>query len=133
MNQEQLMGMTADIAAAHLSNNTVAVGDVPTLIRNIHSSLKDLDTPTEAPTPEVVPAVSMRKSIANPEFIISMIDGKKYKMLTRHLSMHGYTPESYREKFGLPKDYPMTAPAYSVKRRQLAISIGLGRKPKGVK
>lgn len=133
MNHEQLMGMTADIAAAHLSNNTVAVGDVPTLIRNIHSSLKDLDTPTSPPTLEATPAVSMRKSIANPEFIISMIDGKKYKMLTRHLSMHGYTPESYRETFGLPKDYPMTAPAYSVKRRQIAISIGLGRKPKGVK
>lgn len=127
------MGMTADIAAAHLSNNTVAVGDVPTLIRNIHSSLKDLDTSTLPSTLEFIPAVSMRKSIANPEFIISMIDGKKYKMLTRHIGLHGYTPESYRETFRLPKDYPMTAPAYSVKRRQLAISNGLGRKPKGVK
>jgi predicted transcriptional regulator len=127
------MGMTADITAAHVSKNTVAVSDVPTLITSIYQALSALDTPTQAVAskPEFVPAVSRQKSLANPNFIISMIDGKPYAMLKRHLAKNGLTPDEYRERYGLQKGYPMVASNYSEKRRNLALNIGLGRKPKG--
>lgn len=125
---ELLVTLTADIVAAHVSNNSVAVGDVASLIANIHSALSGL---TKSPQPvEEKPkgAVSVRASI-KPDHLVSMIDGKPYKMLRRHLSQNGYTPESYRETFGLPKDYPMVAASYAEQRRDLAKKIGLGRKP----
>lgn len=128
-----LIDLTADIVSAHVSNNTVATGDLPLLIAAVHGALQKASTPVELPAETLdrpAPAVSVRKSAANPEFLISMIDGKPYKTLKRHISRHGYTVDSYREAFGLPANYPMVAPAYSEHRRKVAMDLGLGRKPK---
>ncbi len=130
LNQETLVNLTADIASAHVSNNVVAVGDVAPMIESIFTALQTLGAPAADLVPEKPKgAVSVRSSI-KPGHLVSMIDGKPYKMLKRHLSLNGYTPESYREAFGLPRDYPMVAAEYADKRRALAMSIGLGRKPK---
>ncbi len=124
---EQLITLTADIVAAHVSNNSVAVGDLPTLIANVHGALTGLGQPETLVEEKPKAAVSIRASV-KPDHIISMIDGKPYKMLKRHLSQNGYTPQSYRETFDLPRDYPMTAPNYAAQRKELALKIGLGRK-----
>lgn len=127
---ESLIALTADIVSAHVSNNSVATAEVGALIQNVFGALQALGAPV--PEPEVEKpkgAVSVRASI-KPEHIISMIDGKPYKTLRRHLSRHGYTPESYREAFGLASDYPMVAANYAEHRRALAHKIGLGRKPR---
>jgi predicted transcriptional regulator len=126
---ETLITLTADIVAAHVSNNSVATGDVGSLIEKVYGALQGLDAPAEPVEEKPKGAVSIRASI-KPDHIVSMIDGKPYKMLKRHLGQNGYTPESYRETFGLPKDYPMVAPSYAEQRRTLAHKIGLGRKPK---
>lgn len=127
--KETLITLTADIVAAHVSNNSVAVSDLPNLISNVHGALALLGgapTPVEA---KLEPAVSVRASI-KPDYIICLEDGKKLKMLKRHLMTHyGMTPDDYRAKWGLPKDYPMVAPNYAEQRRNLAVKIGLGRKP----
>lgn len=126
-NSETLITLTADIVAAHVSSNSVSVGDVSTLIATVHSALSGLNKPAEPVEEKPKGAVSIRASV-KPDHLVSMIDGKRYKMLKRHLSLHGYTPGSYREAFGLPKDYPMTAASYSEQRKALAVKIGLGRK-----
>lgn len=126
---ELLITLTADIVAAHVSNNSVAVSDVATLISNVHNALAGLSS--TAATPEIVlePAVPIRNSVKR-EFIVCLDDGKKLKMLKRHLMTHyGMTPDDYRAKWGLPADYPMVAPAYAEQRRELAKAIGLGRAP----
>lgn len=128
-----LIELTADIVSAHVSNNVVGTGDVPELIRSVHDALAKIASgegqAPEAPAVEKpAPAVGVRKSTSNPEHILSMIDGKPYKSLKRHIAGHGYTPESYRETFGLPAGYPMVAPAYSERRRAVAKRLGLGRK-----
>jgi predicted transcriptional regulator len=126
---ETIITLTADIVAAHVSNNSVAVSDLPTLIANVHNALSGLGG--SAPTPEVraEPAVSIRASV-KPDYIVCLDDGKKLKMLKRHLMTHyGITPDEYRAKWGLPADYPMVAPNYAEQRRSLAVKIGLGRKP----
>lgn len=133
MSEEQpidMLTMTAEIVAAYVSNNSVSANDVPTLITSIHAALGGLDGAAAPKQADTKPqgAVTIRKSLANPTHIISMIDGKPYAMLARHIKGQGYTPQSYRQAFGLPADYPMTAPAYSDKRRTLAKAIGLGRK-----
>jgi predicted transcriptional regulator len=127
-NNEMLITLTADIVAAHVSNNSVAVSDLPTLIGNVHSALCGLsDTTPAAPVPE--PAVPIRTSVKK-DYIICLEDGKKLKMLKRHLMTHyGMTPDDYRTKWGLAADYPMVAPAYAETRRELAKKIGLGRAP----
>ena len=124
---ETLITLTADIVAAHVSNNSVAVGDLPQLIANVHGALAGLSRGGAAQTaPE--PAVSIRSSI-KPDYIVCLEDGKKLKMLKRHLMTHyGMTPDDYRKKWGLPADYPMVAPNYAEQRRTLAKSIGLGTK-----
>lgn len=128
---EMLIQLTADIVSAHVSNNNVAVGDVAGMIQKVYAALSELGAPQPEPAAEKPKgAVSMRASI-KPDHLISMIDGKPYKMLRRHISLNGYTPESYRETFGLPKDYPMVAQNYAEQRRALAHKIGLGRKPGG--
>lgn len=125
-----LITLTADIVSAHLSNSTVAVGEVATTIRNVYAALAALQAPLAEAKPEKPKgAVSVRASI-KPDHLVSMIDGKAYKMLRRHIGLHGYTPESYRETFGLPRDYPMVVASYADERRAIAIKIGLGRKPK---
>ena len=126
--QETFITLTSDIVAEHVSNNSVAVSDIPNLIQNVHTALVGLGGP--APTPEVKlePAVSIRASI-KPDYIICLDDGKKLKMLKRHLMTHyGMTPDDYRAKWGLPADYPMVAPNYAEQRRSLAVKIGLGTK-----
>ncbi|MDG5489374.1 MucR family transcriptional regulator [Sphingomonas sp. FW199] len=123
---ETLVTLTADIVAAHVSNNSVAVSDLPLIIQNVHNALAGLGT--VAPEPEVKqePAVSVRASI-KPDYIVCLEDGKKLKMLKRHLMTHyQMTPEQYRAKWNLPADYPMVAPNYAEQRRSLAKKIGLG-------
>ncbi len=126
---EMLITLTSDIVAAHVSNNSVAVEDVAGLIGNVYSALAGLGhaAPVEAKLPE--PAVSVRASV-KPDYIVCLEDGKKLKMLKRHLMTHyNLTPEQYRARWNLPADYPMVAPNYAEKRRDLAKKIGLGRKP----
>ncbi len=126
--QETLITLTADIVAAHVSNNSVAVSDLPVLIANVHSALAGLGGPVIEPEVKQEPAVSIRASI-KPDFIVCLEDGKKLKMLKRHLMTHyQMTPEQYRAKWNLPADYPMVAPNYAEQRRTLAKKIGLGTK-----
>jgi predicted transcriptional regulator len=125
---EMLITLTADIVSAHVSNNSVAVSDLPGLINNVHGALAGLSS-TAKVEETLEPAVPIRNSVKR-EFIICLEDGKKLKMLKRHLMTHyGMTPDDYRAKWGLPKDYPMVAPAYAEQRRVLAKAIGLGRAP----
>ena len=127
---QELITLTADIVSAHVSNNSVPTAEVAGLIQSVFGALTALGLPQSEPQAEKPKgAVSMRSSI-KPEHLISMIDGKPYKMLRRHISQHGYSPESYREAFGLPRDYPMVASNYAEQRRALAHKIGLGRKPR---
>jgi predicted transcriptional regulator len=126
---ETLITFTSDIVAAHVSNNNVAVEDLPSLITNVYGALAGLGgtAPVEEEKPE--PAVSVRASV-KPDYIVCLEDGKKLKMLKRHLMTHyNMTPEEYRQRWNLPADYPMVAPNYAEKRRELAKKIGLGRKP----
>lgn len=124
-----LITLTADIVSAHVSNNDVAVEDVPGLIRNIYEALAGLGEAVEAPVAPPEPAVSIRASV-KPDYIVCLEDGKKMKMLKRHLmTAYGMTPDEYRERWNLPADYPMVSPNYAEKRRELAVKIGLGRKP----
>ena len=127
--KETLITLTSDIVAAHVSNNSVSVDDLPVLISNVFGALAGLGNaaPAVEPTPE--PAVSIRASV-KPEYIVCLEDGKKLKMLKRHLMTHyKMTPDQYRQRWNLPADYPMVAPNYAEKRRELAKKIGLGRKP----
>ena len=127
-NNEMLITLTADIVAAHVSNNSVSVSDLPTLISNVHNALAGLSS-NEVAAPVLEPAVPIRNSVKK-DYIICLEDGKKLKMLKRHLMTHyGMTPDDYRAKWGLAADYPMVAPAYAETRRVLAKAIGLGRAP----
>ena len=125
----ELLDLTALIVSEYAGNNSIPASELPALIQSVHSALSNVGQPVEELAPAgPVAATTVRKSLSNPAKIISMIDGKGYAMLTRHIRRQGYTPQSYRQAFGLPADYPMTAPAYSEKRRTLAKSFGLGRK-----
>ena len=125
---ETLVTLTADIVSAHVSNNSVAVNDLPQLIQNIHAALTGLGTKAEPAPVKQEPAVSIRASV-KPDFIVCLEDGKKLKMLKRHLMTHyQMTPDEYRQKWGLNADYPMVAPNYAEQRRSLAKKIGLGTK-----
>lgn len=125
---ELLITLTSDIVAAHVSNNSVAVSDVSALIQNVHAALANLSQSAPAPEVKPEPAVSIRSSV-KPDYIVCLEDGKKLKMLKRHLMTHyQMTPEDYRSKWGLPADYPMVAPNYAEQRRSLAKKIGLGTK-----
>lgn len=126
---EMLITLTADIVAAHVSNNSVAVSDLPVLISNVHQALAGLSGGNAALEVAPEPAVPIRLSVKK-DYIVCLDDGKKLKMLKRHLMTHyGMTPDDYRAKWGLPADYPMVAPAYAEQRRVLAKAIGLGRAP----
>ena len=121
--------LTADIVSAYVSNNSVSAGDIAGLINQVHSALMRVSAgQVEVPAEPLKPAISVKKSIT-PEYIVCLEDGKKFKSLKRHLrSQYDMTPAQYREKWGLPADYPMVAPNYAQKRSELAMSIGLGRK-----
>jgi predicted transcriptional regulator len=127
--KETLITLTSDIVAAHLSNNDVAVGDVPSLITNVYNALANLGEVAVVEEAKPLPAVAIRNSI-KPDYIVCLEDGKKLKMLKRYLRTNfNMSPEEYRARWGLPADYPMVAPNYAEKRRDLAKKIGLGRKP----
>ena len=126
--QETLITLTADIVAAHVSNNSVAVSDLAVLIANVHGALAGLGRAVVEPEIKQEPAVSVRSSI-KPDYIICLEDGKRLKMLKRHLMTHyKMTPDQYRAKWNLAADYPMVAPNYAEQRRTLAKQIGLGTK-----
>lgn len=128
--QTNLTTLTVDLLSAYFANNTVDSAALPGLIRSTHDTLKSIEQgePEVPAEPEFKPAVSIRKSTASKDHIISLIDGKHYKTLKRHLAGHGLTPSEYRERYKLPRDYPMVAPGYSEQRRQVAQKLGLGRK-----
>ena len=132
--------LATEITMAWLGNqnNRVAADDVPAFLRVIHTTLTELETAKTADgsdgadganDEQFEPAVTVRKSLASKDHIISMIDGKPYKALRRHLSTNGLTPQEYRARYNLKADYPMVAPSYSETRRAMAKKIGLGRKP----
>ncbi len=129
MENEKLVELTADIVAAHVTNNTVSVGDMAGLVQRVYEALSTVAAgPDESRRPAKTPIVSVRSSI-KPDFIVCMECGGKHKMLKRHLmNAHNMTPDQYRADYGLPRDYPMVAPNYSEQRRNLAHSIGLGRR-----
>jgi predicted transcriptional regulator len=128
---ETLITLTADIVAAHVSNNNVAVSDLPVLIKAVHGALAGLGGDAAEPEVKQEPAVSIRSSV-KPDYIVCLEDGKKLKMMRRHLmTAYGMTPDDYRTKWNLPKDYPMVAPNYAEMRREMAVKIGLGSKGRG--
>lgn len=122
---KDLLTLTTDIVSAHVSNNTVAVADLPQLISQVYQSLSGVGkTPAAVARPQ--PAVAIKRSV-HPEYIVCLEDGKKLKMLKRHLmTAYKLTPETYRERWSLPPDYPMVAPNYAKQRSRLAKEIGLG-------
>ncbi len=125
----ELLALTAEIVSAHVANNPVGRGDVPELIQSIYGKLTELASGEDSSSVELTPAVPVKKSVTD-DYIICLEDGKKLKMLKRHLMTHyQMTPDQYRTKWNLPRDYPMVAPNYAEQRRGLAKKIGLGRKP----
>ena len=128
MERESLVTLTADIVAAHVANNRVAVGDIGTVVERVHEALAALGRQEEEAPERKTPLVSVRASV-KPDYIVCMECGRKQKMLKRHLhTAHGMSPEQYRADYGLPREYPMVAPNYSQLRGELARSSGLGRK-----
>jgi predicted transcriptional regulator len=122
------IGLTANIVSAYVSNNSVAASDIPALINQIHAALQRVSSAQgEGALEPPRPAVTIKKSIT-PEYLVCLEDGKKFKSLKRHLrAQYDMTPEQYREKWGLPADYPMVAPSYAAARSQLAKQMGLGQ------
>jgi predicted transcriptional regulator len=126
--KSEFIELTADIVAAYVGNNAVSAADLPNLIRSIHTAISGISTgQTEVAAAPQTPAVSVRKSIS-PDFLICLEDGRRFKSLKRHLrTKYDLSPEDYRAKWGLPKDYPMVAPNYAAARSALAKSMGLGQ------
>lgn len=128
-NSTGLLELTTEIVAAHVGNNTVALADLPQLIQEVYRALSTVGTaPAAVERPQ--PAVPVKKSVT-PDYLVCLEDGKKLKMLKRHLkTAYNMTPEEYRERWSLPADYPMVAPNYAKHRSSLAKQIGLGTKPR---
>jgi predicted transcriptional regulator len=127
--QDEMVQLTAEIVSAYVSNNKVSPGDLGKLIEDVHAALQRAPGgPEEPPAEPREPAVPIKRSVT-PDYIISLEDGRKFKSLKRHLkNTYGLTPEEYRAKWGLPRDYPMVAPNYAKARSDLAKTMGLGRK-----
>ena len=128
---EEITMLASDIVSAYVSNNSVPVAELPALIGNVHAALSRLGTGAPIAPAAVAPveqpsAGEVRRSVGR-DGIVSFVDGKTYKTLKRHLTSHGLDPRSYRERYGLPADYPMVAPSYAEQRSALAKQIGLGR------
>ena len=131
IDRSEILTLTSEIVSAHVSNNATRGDAVPELIQSVFDKLTALASDEPAPT-ELTPAIPIRKSITD-DYIVCLEDGRKLKMLKRHLmTAYGMTPEEYRARWGLKADYPMVAPNYSKKRQELAKKIGLGRKPRVV-
>ncbi|WP_157220202.1 MucR family transcriptional regulator [Flavisphingomonas formosensis] len=135
--ENDLVTMTIEVVASYVAHNNLRPEDVPAFIASTHAAISSLEKSaeggSEGDVPAAQPAVSVRKSLSSPSHILSLIDGKPYKTLKRHLAANGLTPAQYRERFGLKADYPMVARAYSEERRAVAERLGLGRKPKAGK
>jgi predicted transcriptional regulator len=129
---DTLVALTAEIVAAHVSNNSVAISDIAALIGSVHTSLSGLAQDAEPELqPEQKPAISVRASI-KPDYLVCLEDGKQVKMLKSYLRTNfNITPEEYRAKWNLPRDYPMVSPNYAARRRELAMQIGLGKNGRG--
>ncbi len=128
----ELLRLSADIVSAHVANNSVSVSGLPDFIRSVYAALSHAGSPSEPIEATPAPAVPIKKSIF-PSYLVCLEDGKKLKMLKRHLqSSYGMTPEQYRARWGLPATYPMVAPDYAAHRSELAKAIGLGRKAEPV-
>ena len=132
--QQNVIELTADVVSAYVSNNKVEVGELPGLVSEVHEALNSAAyRGSGAARPDLIPAVSRKKSIT-PDYIICLEDGKKFKQLKRHLRTHyNLTPEEYREKWGLAPDYPMVAPNDAAARSALAKQMGLGQRRKDEK
>jgi predicted transcriptional regulator len=127
--RDNVLNLTADIVSAYVANNPLPQSTLPDLIGQVHQSLKTVANGAKAePAVELVPAVPIKKSVT-PDYIISLEDGRKFKSMKRYLGLKGMTPAEYRQKWGLPRDYPMVAPNYAAARSALAKTMGLGRKP----
>ena len=124
--EDRLTQQTVDIVSAYVANNNVRTEDLATLINTVRSALSNSGATQAAPAKAEAP-MSWKKAI-KPDYIISFEDGKQYKSMKRHLTRHGLTPQQYREKWGLPKDFPMVAPNYAAARSEMAKRIGLGQK-----
>ncbi|MCH6589901.1 MAG: MucR family transcriptional regulator [Alphaproteobacteria bacterium] len=128
-NANELLELTTEIVSAHVGNNSIALGDMPQLIQDVYKTLAIVGT-TPAVPERPKPAVPIKKSVF-PDFVVCLEDGKKLKMLKRHLkTAYNMTPDQYRERWGLPPEYPMVAPNYAKHRSALAKKIGLGTKPR---
>ncbi|CAO3422302.1 MucR family transcriptional regulator [Azospirillum endophyticum] len=129
IDQTELQSLTAKVVAAYVGNNSVPVHDLPTLINSVQVAFRNLGDDKQVPVKaELVPAVAIKKSVT-PEYIVCLEDGKKLKMLKRHLkTVYDMTPDDYRAKWGLPPEYPMVAPNYAKARSEMATKLGLGRK-----
>lgn len=126
VNKEELLLLTSEIVSSYVSNNQVAVNDIPDVISTVYKSLSAVEDQDKGAADRPQPAVPINRSITN-DYLICLEDGKKLKMLKRHLkTAYNMTPEQYRERWGLPADYPMVAPSYAAKRSKLAKDIGLG-------
>jgi predicted transcriptional regulator len=128
----ELIDLTAEIVSAYVSKNPVPAIGLPELIASVHASLSGLGGPIAPAVEPQTPAVNPKKSVF-PDYIVSLEDGRKFKSMKRHLGLLGMTPEQYREKWNLPKDYPMVAPNYAATRSALAKASGLGRKAAPIK
>lgn len=127
---DRILELTAEIVSAHVANNSVAMADLPNLIKEVHATLASINDVPEVEEEILQPAVPIKKSI-QPDFIVCLEDGKKLKMLKRHLkTAYDMTPDDYRQRWGLPSDYPMVAPNYAKQRSELAKTIGLGNRSK---
>lgn len=129
LSSDDMLELTANVAAAYVIKNTIPARDLPSLITSVHAAFAGLGKTEPSPDEDIIkkptPA-QIRKSIT-PDALISFINGKPYKTLKRHLAVHGLGPSAYRKRYGLPADYPMTAPGYSERRSVLAKSLGLGQ------
>ncbi len=127
-NREEILAYTSEIVASYVSNNTVSAADIPNVIEQVYKTLSSLGAEGGVHADRPQPAVPIKKSVT-PDFIICLEDGKKLKMLKRHLkTAYDMSPQQYRERWGLPADYPMVAPNYAARRSKLAKDIGLGTK-----
>ncbi|WP_404477896.1 MucR family transcriptional regulator [Novosphingobium sp. BL-52-GroH] len=127
--QPDLTTLTVQLLSAYVANNSVASSELADLIQTTRTALAGEAVPDVPAPPEHVAAVSVRKSLSSRDHLLSLIDGKPYKTLKRHLASHGLTPAEYRERYNLAKDYPMVAPSYSDMRREVSVRLGLGRRP----
>ena len=123
---QELVELTSEIVSAYVANNKIPSAELPEVIASVHTALRGLDEKKEPEPQKPTPLMPIRKTIT-PDYLVSLEDGRRYKSLKRHLSGRGLTPAEYREKWGLPKDYPMVAPNYAKQRSELAKALGLGQ------